>query len=382
MAMDPIDVVLTFDTTGSMYPCLSQVRRTLVQMVKDFSTNIPTLRIGVIAHGDYCDARTNYVTKLLDLTTNMRDVTDFIQKVGPTGGGDSPECYELVLHQARTQMTWKSGRNKVIIMVGDDVPHEASYSMNKDKIDWKNELGLISEASIKIYGVHCMPGCRRHSRLFYQTIASQTNGAYLTLDQFRNINDLIMGVCYKQKGEEEFASFVLTVSKGGRMTKDLEFSFRAMSPKTKLDFGVRKSGGTRYSYEEDGLHPVDSGRFQVIPVDEEITIQNFIRNQGVSYQAGRGFYELVRYGKKAYKIQQYKEIILQDRESGDMLNGPEVRKILGLLPQIEGGKGSGDTERLAPNAMEKYRVFIQSTSYTRKLVPGSNLLYEVEDWRR
>jgi hypothetical protein len=277
-------------------------------------------------------------------------------------------------------MTWKSGRDKVITMVGDDVPHEPSYSMNRDKIDWKNELGLIGEAGIKVYGVHCMPGIRRHAQKFFQTISQKTNGAYLTLDQFRNINDLIMGVCYKQKSEEEFEKFVLAVSKGGRMTRDLEFSFQAMSPKTKLDFGRGKR--KKYSYEEDGLSPVDSGRFQVIPVDEEITIQNFIRNQGISYQAGRGFYELVRHGKKSYKVQQYKEIILQDRESGDMFTGPEVRQMLGLQPQCGGGKGSGVVEPLAPKSLDKYRVFIQSTSYTRKLVPGSNLLYEVEDWRR
>jgi hypothetical protein len=315
----------------------------------------------------------------------MNEIINFIQYVGPTDGGDSPECYEKVLRQARTELSWKSGRDKVIIMIGDDVPHEASYPQNVEKIDWRNEVGLIAEAGIKIYGVHCMPGCRTHSKKFYQTIAERTGGAYLTLDQFQNINDLIMGVCYKQKSDDAFDTFVISVGREGRMSKDLEFSFRAISPTTKVEFrssGKKEKTKKRYSYEEDGLSPVPSGRFQSIPVDEEITIQEFIRNQGISYKAGRGFYELVRYGKKKYKIQQYKEIILQDRESGDMFTGSEVRRILGLLPQIAGGKGSGEVESLPPDALDKYRVFIQSTSYTRKLVPGSNLLYEVEDWDR
>lgn len=382
--LDSIDVALTFDTTGSMYPCLSQVRRSLVDMVKQLFRDITNLRIAVIAHGDYCDKDRSYVTMYLDFSTNMNEIVKFIQNVGPTGGGDAPECYEKVLRQARTELSWKSGRDKIIAMVGDDVPHEVTYPMNIERIDWRNEIGLIAEAGIKIYGVHCMPGCRVHSRKFYQELANRTAGAYLTLDQFQNINDLIMGVCYKQHSDEAFDSFVISVGSRGRMTRDLAFSFRAISPTSKVEFRseVKSKAKKRYSYEEDGLSPVPSGRFQAIPVDEDITIQNFIRNQGVSYQAGRGFYELVRYGKKRYKIQQYKEIILQDRESGDMFNGSEVRRILGLLPQIDGGKGSGEVESLPPNALDKYRVFIQSTSYTRKLVPGSLMLYEVEDWSR
>lgn len=381
--LDTIDVVVTFDTTGSMYPCLTQVRRSLVGMVKQLFKDITNLRIAVIAHGDYCDARTSYVTMYLDFSTNMSEIVSFIQNVGKTGGGDTPECYEKVLKQARTELSWKSGRDKVIVIVGDANPHEPSYPQNIEKINWKNEVGLIAEAGIKIYGVHCMPGCRQESKKFYQEISAKTGGAYLTLDQFANINELIMGVCYKQKSDEDFDSFVISVSRGGRMTRDLEFSFRAISPKSKVEFRTTSGKATkRYRYEEDGLSPVPSGRFQAIPVDKEITIQDFIKSQGVSYQAGRGFYELVRHGKKRYKIQQYKEIILQDRESGDMFTGPEVRSILGLAPQISGGKGSGIVETLAPNALDKYRVFIQSTSYTRKLVPGSNLLYEVEDWSR
>jgi hypothetical protein len=145
------------------------------------------------------------------------------------------------------------------------------------------------------------------------------------------------------------------------------------------EFRVTFDAPKKYSYMEDGLNPVPSGRFQVIEVDEESTIQDFVKDQGLAFKKGRGFYELVRYGKKKYKVQQYKEIILMDRESGDFFNGAEVRRILGLQPQIE---GKGEVESLPPRSLDKYRVFIQSTSYTRVLVPGSALLYEVEDWSR
>jgi hypothetical protein len=380
MKAESIDVLFTFDTTGSMYPCLTQVRRNLKQVVEILFDDIPNLRIGFIAHGDYCDAGSTYVTKSLNLTRDINKVIDFVMNAERTGGGDSPECYELVLNQARTEIDWKSGRNKIIVLIGDDVPHGPTERQNYKHIDWRNELGLLLEAGIQVYGVHCMPGIRRHSKPFYEEIAKKTGGFYLTLDQFSSIADLIMGICYKQKSDDEFVDFVKKVEKKGRLTRDLSSSFRTMASglgvEVAIEVVVGKKKGKKYAYEEDGLRPVDSGRFQTIEVDEEQRIDYFVRDQGLTFQRGRAFYELARYGKKRYKVQQYKEIILMDRESGDFFNGPEVRRILGLHPQTSSG---GVTEYLAPKSLDKYKVFIQSTSFTRVLVPGTSLLYEVED---
>jgi len=377
MKSNNIDVCITFDTTGSMYPCLTQVRRTVEQTVGRLFRDIPDLRIAIIAHGDYIDELHSYVTKIFDFSKDAGRVRNFVMNVGPTDGGDTPECYELVLQQARTQLNWESGRSKVIVMIGDDIPHGPEYRANTKNIDWRNELGLILEAGINIYGVHAMPGIRRHSKPFYTEIAKRTGGFYLTLDQFSSITDLIMGICYKQDSEQSFVKFAAEVQSGGRMSRDLDSSFRSMS--SEIPSRVR-APRERYTYEEDGLNPVSSGRFQSIRVDDEEEIRHFVLDQGIEFRPGRGFYELVRFGKKKYKVQQYKEIILRDRVSGDFFNGPEVREILGLHPQIAGGRGSGVTETIAPNQLDKYKVFIQSTSFTRKLVPGTNLLYEIKDW--
>lgn len=365
---------------------MAQVRRNVKNVIKQLFFDIPNLRIAIIAHGDYCDANTTYVTKIFDFSTNQNKITDFVTSVESTHGGDSPECYELVLQHARTKLNWQSGTKKILVMIGDDVPHESTYKANVKKIDWRNEVGLINEANINIYGIHCMPGIRRHSKQFYMEISRKTNGLYFTLDQFSSISDLIMGLCYKQKDFELFNNFMQVVENDGRMTRNLKNSFTTLATGKHLDDldEMLESRSYRvihpkYSYEEDGLIPVDAGRFQVIYVDEEADIRTFINEQGITFQPGYGFYELVKYKKKVYKIQQYKEILLMDKRSGDLFNGPEVREILGLQPQISGGKGSGIIENLSPKSLDKYRVFIQSTSYNRKLVPGSSLLYEVED---
>lgn len=154
---DTIEVVFSFDTTGSMYPCLTQVRRTLKETVTRLFKEIPEIRIGIIAHGDYCDRDSTYVTKLFDLSTNPKAICEFVQSVGATGGGDSEECYELVLKEARTKFSWTAGRTKVVALIGDDVPHPATDRQNTQKIDWRNELGLLLEYGVKVYGVPTWP---------------------------------------------------------------------------------------------------------------------------------------------------------------------------------------------------------------------------------
>ena len=43
-----------------------------------------------MAHGDYCDY-TNYVTRSVDLTSDVDALVDFVSDVPSTGGGDAPE---------------------------------------------------------------------------------------------------------------------------------------------------------------------------------------------------------------------------------------------------------------------------------------------------
>ena len=58
-----VDVAFSFDTTGSMYACLGEVRRKLQETISRLKRDIPGIRLATIAHGDYCDAGDSYVTK-------------------------------------------------------------------------------------------------------------------------------------------------------------------------------------------------------------------------------------------------------------------------------------------------------------------------------
>ena len=46
-AGSPLDLVFSFDTTGSMYSCLAEVRKNLENMITRILTDIPNIRIAV-----------------------------------------------------------------------------------------------------------------------------------------------------------------------------------------------------------------------------------------------------------------------------------------------------------------------------------------------
>lgn len=353
-----VEVVFSFDTTGSMYPCLTQVRNNLKDTVKELFKDIPNIKVGVIAHGDYCDAGSTYVTKTLDLTDDPNAIVKFVDSVGSTGGGDSPECYELVLRESRA-LSWSAGKKRLLVMIGDDVPHGPTYHLNTKKIDWRNELDMLLESGINVHGVHCMAGIRSHARSFYEEIAKKTGGFYLTLDQFSSVTDLVMAICYNANDDKpRLESLEKEIVKQGRMNRGMNQALNSLLG--------RKANG---QFSGVNMKAVPSGRFQVMSVKKDVPIAEYVKRNGLTFQTGRGFYEFT----KSVKVQSYKEVVLMDKNTGDLYSGDKARELagipLGVDASVSPGKGN----------LKDYTCFIQSTSNNRKLLSGTKFLYEVND---
>ncbi len=354
MTSSPVEVVFSFDTTGSMYPCLTQVRRHIKSTVTRLCEEIPGIRIGIIAHGDYCDAGSTYVTRHLPLSDDVETICKFVEQVGPTGGGDAPECYELVLHEA-LEHTWSADATKALVLIGDDVPHPPAH--NPGRLDWRKEAKALTEAGVAIYAVQALN--RQHAKKFYAELASLTGGFHVPLDQFSYVTDMVLAVCYRQSGEEQLQRYEQEVTTAGRMNRGLDRMFSTMlnrAPKT--------------DYGDVDLRAVPPGRFQVLDVDEDTPIKVVVEENGLRFKTGRGFYEFT----KTETIQGYKEIVLMDRKTGDLFAGDKAREMLSLP--------MGETARIRPTHLEQYVVFVQSTSANRVLKGGTRFLYEVEDWDR
>ncbi len=346
----PLEIVITFDTTGSMYPCLTQVRSNVRTLIRDLFTEIPGIRVGIIAHGDYGD---EYVTKHTNLSTNQEELCRFVETVAGTGGSDWEECYELVLREAHTKVSWTPTSRKALIMIGDAIPHAPLSPRNAPKIDWRVEAAELVSKGVSIYSVQALGG-RLAGQKFWQPLAHETGGIHLSLDQFSHAKEYIKAICLHTQSQEALQTFRTTLQSEGRMNRSLHGMFATL---------LRDE--TAYGGEDHGLTPVAPSRFQMLEVGaEKVSIKQFATDNGLTFKVGRGFYEFT----KPEVITDKKEVVLMSRRTGDMFTGDEAaRKI-----------GAGGTGRIRPADLEQWRVFVQSTSANRVLMPNTGFLYEVE----
>ena len=104
-------------------------------------------------------------------------------------------------------------------------------------------------------------------------------------------------------------------------------------------------------------------RSYVVDKDDEIISDFCARVTGRPYVKGSAYYELV----KSEEVQRKKKIVIMDAVSGKLYSGTGARRMLGI--------DVSDTIHFRPGNTGKWRVFVESTSYTRKLKSGTTVVY-------
>lgn len=118
-----------------------------------------------------------------------------------------------------------------------------------------------------------------------------------------------------------------------------------------------------------GLAPLAKGSYILVPVVKPagetgttVRIDEFTRQCGLNYQAGRGFYQLM----KREEIQATKDIVVVGKRDHKVYSGKDARHIVGL-PDMN--------VRVSPTHNPDYDIFVQSTSLNRNLIVGTRYLY-------
>ena len=351
-----VEVVFSFDTTGSMYACLSEVRRGIKDAIKRLKQQVPGIRLAIIAHGDYCDRNSSYVTRIQNFTEDEKTLIKFVSEVGSTGGGDADECYELVLRETRTKLDWSKDSIKSLVMIGDCNPHGPNYPLNTEKINWRTECERLKEDGVRVYAVQALN--RSEATKFYRDLATLTDGFHLRLDQFASIVNFMMAICFREEGGDTLENYEEEIKDKKGMNRELHRLFATLQGRDPV------AGAFADAVRDDDLVPVNPSRFQVLHVAERCSIKEFVQNNSLLFKTGRGFYEFT----KPEKISDKKEVVLVDKETGDMFTGQEACDLI----------GAGGVGRIKPSSLDQWRVFVQSTSYNRVLMPDTGFLYEVD----
>lgn len=354
-----VDFFFNFDSTGSMYPVIDAVRRRLEEVVTRLFVEMPNIRIGVGANGDYCDSYI-YVTKHIPISNDIHQITQFIRNVERTGGGgNGGEAYEQVLKNAKT-FNWRPDAVKILVMISDEPPHIPSYRDNVNRTDWRQEIRELANLNISVTTVQCLS--RRDAGPYYREAPAVTGGYALTLDQFPDMVELMMAVVYQQSGLEPLERYESEVQTKGRMNRSLGRAFDTLAGRQIHQMQ------DRYGVIDASLDPVPPGRFQILEVGPSPqVIKAFVESNGLPFKTGRGFYEFV----KREEIQEYKEVVLRDKLTGDMFTGDKAKEMIGLTPGVR--------QNLTPGpSTDKFDIFIQSTSFNRKLNANTRFLYEVD----
>jgi hypothetical protein len=194
-----LEVVIVFDSTGSMGGEIAQVKKQITRIGQTLVRLVPKARISLITYRDTGDA---YVVKepILPLTGDIQLIEEYLGRVSAGGGGDHPEAVDAGLNAAVGQNDFRSSARKVILLFGDAPPHSARFG---------DCLRIASDFNRQNRGVVSTVTCRNQTKLKEFVEIAQVGGgeAFLTTDEEQIVTQLmilVFGSRYRNKVVEAF----------------------------------------------------------------------------------------------------------------------------------------------------------------------------------
>lgn len=159
-AVEPIDIVFVFDTTGSMNDEIKSVRDNIIEFADVLRKTNMDYRLGLVTFGDN-------IREVHQPMANVREFKRIIGNQTADGGDDEPENALDALYKA-SELNFRDGVKIVFILITD-----APFHMNNHitKLHTLTALKKIKEQNITVYTL--APRLER-----YLWIAAETSGVY------------------------------------------------------------------------------------------------------------------------------------------------------------------------------------------------------------
>lgn len=209
-----LDIVIAFDTTGSMSSYIDDVKKHVTELVPKLLDANPDMRIGVVAFGDYCDMPQKGVFgkayQVLPLTDNRDEIINFVRNAENTSGGDGDEFYELVIKKITEETDWRKDATKSVLLIADAKPHAVGYSysnrVEKSQIDWEVEARKSADQGIK------WDTMQIRGLAWLVKLSEMTNGVSVPFSKCENTTHLVEAASLARGGERTRGAFYATMS--------------------------------------------------------------------------------------------------------------------------------------------------------------------------
>lgn len=194
---DGLDIVIVFDSTGSMQGEIDEVKSKIQRIGDSLIRVIPKTRISICTYRDQGD---DFVAKGLPLTDNIGAIVSYLDGISAKGGGDKPEAVDEGLRWAIEQNRFRQSARKVILLFGDAPPHvqQEVLCQNYASEFYHRQRGVVSTVT-----------CRSETKLeSFESIAKLGGGeSFLTRNERQIMEQLIVlvfGSEYRGKVLETF----------------------------------------------------------------------------------------------------------------------------------------------------------------------------------
>jgi len=173
-----IEVVFALDTTGSMGDLIQAAKENIWSIATTMASAqpAPDISIGLVAYRDRGDA---YVTRVVDLSTDLDSVYATLMDFQAAGGGDTPESVNAALTDAINAISWSQDPDsyQVVFLVGDAPPH-MDY---QDDVKYPATLEVAAKRGITVNTIQC--GQYGATTRPWQQIAQLAGGRYFQVEQ-------------------------------------------------------------------------------------------------------------------------------------------------------------------------------------------------------
>lgn len=327
------NVKFLVDASGSMSPLSRKVKELVVEQLNHFKKmavlNDQKTTIEIVYFSTGCQQVTNFVSDASDLT--KQTITNIAEQYVADGGTPLWKVLNQALLDTSAKTSSKDDIANIVMIItdGEDTEGGGLDIVNQIKLQ-KDNLTIAA----------FVPNIRGRQALEAKGVPSKN------IDVWRTTNAGLEEV--QTKNLAATTSFYTARSKGVRSVSNF---YEIDTSKIEAKKTVQKN--------LDEIKPID---YMLLPVHKDSVIKDFVESWTLApYVVGSSYYLLT----KPEKIQAYKGIILQDKQSGKLYGGSNARKLLNL-PDHE--------VKVNPANATKYNIFVNSSSTNRKLIAGTQLV--------